>query len=50
MNQHHDYFFGITSGTFALISLADIQPYITFAASIIAVVSGIVSIRKNWKK
>lgn len=50
MNQQHDYFFGITSGTFALISLANIQPYLTLIASLIAIISGAVSIWKNLKK
>jgi uncharacterized membrane protein HdeD (DUF308 family) len=39
----------IVSGTFAFISLTSWQPTLTFIASIIAIVSGIISIRKNTK-
>jgi len=37
------------SGICAFISLADIQPMLTFIASIIAIVSGIISIIKKTK-
>ena len=40
----------IVSGTFAFISIASWQPVLTFIASVIAIVSGIVSIIKNTKK
>lgn len=39
----------IVSGTFAFISITSWQPTLTFIASIIAIVSGIISIRKNTK-
>lgn len=40
----------IVSGTFAFISVTSFQPALTFIASVIAIVSGIVSIVKNTKK
>lgn len=39
----------IVSGTFAFISVTSFQPTLTFMASVIAIVSGIVSIIKNTK-
>jgi hypothetical protein len=39
----------IVSGTFAFISITSWQPTLTFIASVIAIVSGIISIRKNTK-
>lgn len=39
----------IISGAFAFISIGNFQPILTFVASIIAIVSGIISIRKNIK-
>jgi hypothetical protein len=38
------------SGLCAILSIADIQPFLTFVGSIIAIVSGIVSIYKKTKK
>jgi len=38
------------SGICALISLSDIQPVLTFIASLIAILSGIYSIYKKSKK
>jgi len=40
----------IVSGTFAFISITSWQPALSFIASLIAIVSGIVSIIKNTKK
>lgn len=40
----------IVSGTFAFISVTSFQPALTFIASVIAIVSGIISIIKNTKK
>ena len=37
------------SGIFAFISIGNFQPILTFVASIIAIISGIISIRKNTR-
>ena len=43
-------YLSLLSGTFAFISIVDIQPFLTFAASVIAIYSGILSIRKKIKQ
>ena len=49
MNQNNLPFTAI-SGFCAVISLSDIQPVLTFIASIIAIFSGVYSIYKKSKK
>jgi hypothetical protein len=40
----------IISGIFAVVSISSIQPLLTLAASLIAIVSGLVSIYKKTKR
>jgi hypothetical protein len=49
MNQHDPPLTAI-SGLCAVISLSDIQPILTFIASLIAIFSGVYSIYKKSKK
>ena len=49
MNQHDPPLTAI-SGLCAVISLSDIQPVLTFIASLIAIFSGVYSIYKKSKK
>jgi hypothetical protein len=49
MSQHNPPLSAI-SGFCAVISLSDIQPVLTFIASVIAIISGVYSIYKKSKK
>jgi hypothetical protein len=49
MNQHEPPLTAI-SGICAVISLSQIQPVLTFVASLIAIISGLYSIYKKSKK
>ena len=49
MNQHNPPLTAI-SGICAVISLSDIQPILTFVASLVAITSGVYSIYKKSKK
>jgi hypothetical protein len=49
MNQHEPPLTAI-SGICAVISLSQIQPILTFIASLIAIISGVYSIYKKSKK
>lgn len=49
MNQNNPPLTAI-SGFCAVISLSDIQPMLTFVASLVAIISGIYSIYKKSKK
>lgn len=49
MNQHNPPLTAI-SGFCAVISLSDIQPILTFVASLVAITSGVYSIYKKYKK
>jgi hypothetical protein len=49
MNQHNPPLTAI-SGFCAIVSLSQIQPVLTFLASLIAIISGVYSIYKKSKK
>lgn len=49
-NHTDNIYLSIISGVFAVVSLSAIQPYLTFAASIIAIASGLYSFTKKGKK
>ena len=43
-------YLSVISGIFALVSLSTIQPYLSLAASLIAIASGVYSFTKKSKK
>ena len=50
MNNLDNTYLSMISGFCAFISLSDIQPVLTFVASIVAIVSGIYSLVKKKRK
>ena len=50
MNNLDNTYLSMISGFCAFISLSDIQPMLTFVASIVAIVSGIYSLVKKKRK
>jgi len=50
MNNLDNTYLSMISGFCAFISLSDIQPVLTFVASIVAIVSGIYSLVRKRKK
>lgn len=50
MNNLDNTYLSMISGFCAFISLSDIQPVLTFVASIVAIVSGIYSLLKKKRK
>lgn len=50
VNHDGSGFLTIISGLCAILSLANIQPYLTFVGSVIAIVSGLISIYKKTNK
>lgn len=49
-HYHNNDYLGATSGICAILSILDFQPYLTLIASLIAVVSGLISIYKKTSK
>ena len=49
-NIQGGWFLTITSGIFGFISIAAIQPYLSVAASLVAICSGVLAIRKHLRK